>query len=138
MAKIVKQTSLIVFSVVCLAASAVPGRCYAVEGELVIERTMEKTNGSVARVDGSSIVVMYNQTANAEYEIMLPFDEKLKLDGYRSKADIQAGDIVDMDYEKTVEMPGEEGERRTMKVKKIRFIKRPSQNTALTSEEKTA
>lgn len=134
MVKRLKQTSLIFCLMICIASA----NAFATEGELVIERTMEKTNGSVLRVDGSSIVVMYDQKADAEYEIVIPFDEKMKLDGYLTKSDIQVGDIVDMDYEKTVESPGQAGERTTMKVKKIRFIKRPSQNTALTSEEGAA
>lgn len=102
--------------------------------EPVVVRTMENASGEVARFDGQMINVIYSRTENAEYEIAIPIDKEAGLQGYKKASDILAGDQVELIYEKTVTGLGTTEEKREMAVKKIRFIKRPSQDKSLHSK----
>jgi hypothetical protein len=101
----------------------------------VIVKTMEHTSGSVVGVNAASITVLYAETEKGDYEIYLPFDQNLKLDHYRNRSEIKMGDIVELEYEKVTVKKGDELQQVTMAVKKVRFVKRPQDVTALASEK---
>ena len=101
-----------------------------------IIRTMEHASGEVTGIDSEHLSVLYKRTEDAEYEMNIPLDAKVKLDHYKNLSEIKVGDKVTLDYEKVVQDPKLPNERRSMTVKKIAFIKRPSQNKALQSGEK--
>lgn len=103
--------------------------------EKKVIRTLEKLSGTVTWVSMNSIAVLYEVTGSAEYEMMLPLDSSLKLDHYKDVKDIKQGDLVNLQYEKALENPGEPDQRTTMSVKKISFVKRPKEDE-LRSEEK--
>jgi hypothetical protein len=102
----------------------------------VIVKTMASKSGTVTGISASSISVLYEQAGDSEFEIQLPLDRKVQLDHYKSKSDIQMGDLVELQYEKVVENPKKPNEKISMTVKKIRFVKRPSDAKGLVSEVK--
>lgn len=99
-------------------------------------RMKEHVNGEVVSVDSKMISVLYKRTTDAEYETLIPLDQKMKLNGYKQASGIKVGDIVNLEYEKTIESPKTPEERMTKIVKLISFVKRPSQSVGLSSEEK--
>ena len=103
--------------------------------EKKVIRTLEKLSGTVTWLGQSSIAVLYETRGSEDFEMMLPLDPDLKLDHYKHVKDIKQGDLVNLQYEKALENPGEPNQRTTMSVKKISFVKRPSQNKGLGSEE---
>ena len=105
----------------------------AKKNEVKIVRTMENASGEVTHMDGQTINVIYKRTESAEYELSLPIDEKVELSGYRKATEIQAGDQVELAFERMVTAPGEPEERTERVVKKIRFVKRPEQDKSLHS-----
>lgn len=136
-----RRGKLISISLVVLTAAAAlflwksPLFAQEVKKELPVIRTLEKVRGEVTWVDSKHISVLYETKGNAEYEMFLPFDENAKLTRYKNFSDIQRGDQVELEYEKAVESSGTSEERTSMTVKVVRFLKRPSQDKALTSED---
>lgn len=135
----IRGRSVLVLFVVGMAAAVLflwksPLFAQEVKKEIPVIRTLEKVHGEVTWVDSKHISVLYETKGNAEYEMFLPFDENTQLTFYKNFSDIQKGDQVELEYEKAVESPGTPEERTSMMVKAVRFIKRPSQNKALTSE----
>jgi hypothetical protein len=102
--------------------------------EPVVVRTMEKVNGDISGISSRYINLLYEQRDDQEFEMYLPLDEKVELSQYKTLSDVQVGDRVELTYEKMVTAPDTPEERVTMMVKKVRFIKRPKDNTALSSE----
>ena len=99
-----------------------------------VKRTLEKAEGSVTSVSPTSLAVLYETKGSEEFEIMILFDKKARLEGYKKKSDIQPGDIVRMQYEKAVSFSGEPNESTALTMKSVSLLRRPAENT-LTSEE---
>lgn len=83
----------------------------------------KQVSGTVSRIDGQSINVIYAVKEDAEYEIMIPYSKDLELRGYRSLKDIKAQDTVSLTYDEITKSKGKPEERREMALKEIGLIK---------------
>ena len=113
---------------------AAPGTDLNTEKPKVV-RTMERAKGQVTWIEGRTLNLLYDQQDDAEFEMLLPVDEKVQLLHYKKFSEIQRGDEVELEYEKVIEAPKTPEEKMTKTVKKIRFVRRPKEG-ALSSEEK--
>lgn len=102
--------------------------------EIPIIRTIEKVSGEVTSIEPSSLSVLYETTADAEYEMMIPLTEGYKLVGYKKVSDIKLRDVVDIEYEKVVENPDTDNMRISKNIKFVTFVKHAPEATE--SEEK--
>jgi len=113
---------------------AAPGTDLNTEKPKVV-RTMERAKGQVTWIEGRTLNLLYDQQDDAEFEMLLPVDEKVQLLHYKKFSEIQRGDEVELEYEKVIEAPNTPEEKMTKSVKKIRFVRRPKEGE-LRSEEK--
>ena len=103
--------------------------------QMKIEKTMEQVSGEVVSIGLSSLSILYETTADAEYEMILPFAEDFKLSGYKKVSDIKLHDVVDMEYEKVVENADTSEIRISRNIKSVTFVKHAPEEA---SEEKAA
>lgn len=100
-------------------------------GEVPILRTMEKVKGEVTGIGSSTISVLYDSRGNgSEFEMVSPLSKGMKFEGYQKLQDIQMGDRVEIDYEKTVQYPKAPNERISSVTKVIRLIQKASKEEA--------
>ena len=101
----------------------------------LVVRTLEHSGGEVTHVEAQTISFLYARKNNAEYEMSLPLDAKVKLERYQKMSDIKQGDEVEIGYEKVVESPDTPEMRITMTVKTIRFVNRPKEGTMRSEDQ---
>lgn len=89
-----------------------------------VKKTMEEQTGEVTGVTPMNISVMYATEGAQEFETLFSLNSKVKLVGYKKVMDIQKGDVVRMSFEKAVEFPGKPGQRTTLTLKSVNFVKR--------------
>lgn len=96
-------------------------------GDRNVTRTLESMSGQVTWIGARSLSLLYVSEGNRKYEMLLPFDQKIRVANYRNLSDIEIGDDVEVEYTKIVESPGTVKERTTLAANMIRLIKRSKQ-----------
>jgi hypothetical protein len=86
--------------------------------------TAEKVSGEVISLQPKEIGLIYKRTETAEYELRLPVGERVKFSGFNQYSELGAGDVVRVDYTKTVQFPDEPEEKRLMEATVISLVKK--------------
>ena len=81
--------------------------------------TVEIISGEVSGITKNSVSIIYNRDYDTgmEYEILLPFDETIKLNHKKDLSEIKTGDLISIEYEKPAE-----GSKKMAKARTINFI----------------
>lgn len=128
------KPAIFILGIVFLSGTSHAGVAAVKEKKPVVIRTMESAMGEVTRIEGNVITILYDRRADAEYEMQLPIDAKVRLERYRKLSEIQTGDEVELKYEKVVNAPKTPQEQMSRTVKSIRLVNRAEKSKMLSVE----
>jgi hypothetical protein len=110
------------------------------KGAEVKKKTLTKSvQGEVSGISYNFIAVIYDQDEKSSYEMALNVPKDVKIEHKNRILDIGVGDIVDVTYEETQEIKGDEKPRLLSRIAKVVKFLKPAEkiveSTALVSEE---